>query len=283
MSEEVSDRRVEPLKQNARLTGHLDQLKSQLLNLAVRDARGEPVGTVKDLTLVPPGRLNLIVSQPDDKAGLRQFLLNSKLIQKIEYGTQSLFVNLTSEQIEQLPEYIPLPEEFAESEELRRERETQFPAGSNTEPDVAEREEDAADMEIRLLEERLVVERSKQKVGEVIVRKEIETRMVEVPVRREKLIVEQISPQHKQLAEIDLGEGEVTGMQPGEIASLAPTVTGEFDSPESASRFLEAIAENRPHGCAKVRVELVLANAQLLETYRQLLQRHSHSSSPPPA
>src|SRR5512136_2984738 len=60
--------------------------------------------------------------------------------------------------------------------------------------------------------------------------------------------------------EIDLGEGEVTGMQPGEIASLAPTVTGEFDSPESASRFLEAIAENRPHGCAKVRVELVLAN-----------------------
>ncbi|MBW4496763.1 MAG: DUF2382 domain-containing protein [Oscillatoria princeps RMCB-10] len=136
-------------------------------------------------------------------------------------------------------------------------------------------------MEILLLEERLVVERSKQKVGEVIVRKEIETRIVEVPVRREKLIIEQISPQHKQLAEIDLGEGEVTGTQAGEIASLAPTVTGEFDSPESASRFLEAIAENRPHGCAKVRVELVLANPQLQETYWQWLQRYSHSSSPP--
>ncbi|WP_017718773.1 DUF2382 domain-containing protein [Kamptonema formosum] len=283
MSEEVSARRAEPLKQNARLAGHLDQLKSQLLNLVVRDERGEPVGTVKDLTVAPPGQLNLIVSQPDERAGFRQFILNSKLIQRIEYGTQSLFVNLTSEQIEDLPEYIPLPEEFAESEEHRRERETQLPAGSNLEPDFAERKEDAAHMEIRLLEERLVVDRSKQKIGEVIVRKEIETRMVEVPVRREKLIVEQISPQHKQLAEIDLGEAEVTGTQAGEIASPTPTVTGEFDSPESASRFLEAIAENRPHGCAKVRVELILANAELQETYRQLLQRHSHSSSPPPA
>lgn len=281
MSEEVSARRVQPLRPSARLAGHLDKLKSQLLNLAVRDARGEPVGTVKDLTVAPQGQLNLIVSQPYDKAGFRQFLLNSKLIQKIEYGTQSLFVNLTSEHIKELPEYIPLPEEFAESAELRRERGTQLPAGSNPEPDFAEREEDAADMEIRLLEERLVVDRSKQKVGEVIVRKEIETRMVEVPVRREKLIVEQISPQHKQLAEIDLGEGEVTGMQAGEIASLAPTVTGEFDSPESASRFLQAIAENRPHGCGKVRVELVLANAELQETYWQFLQRYSHSSSPP--
>jgi len=43
-------------------------------------------------------------------------------------------------------------------------------------------------------------------VGEVIVRKVIETRMVEVqvPVRHEKLIVEQVSPERKQLAEIDL-------------------------------------------------------------------------------
>lgn len=281
MSEEVSARRAEPLKPNARLTGHLDKLKSQLLNLAVRDSRGEPVGTVKDLTLVPPGRLNLIVSQPDEKAGSHQFLLNSKLIHKIEYGTQSLFVNLTSEQIKQLPEYISPQGELFESAELSRERVTQSPPESNPAPAPGEREEDAAEMEILLLEERLVVERSKQKVGEVIVRKEIETRIVEIPVRREKLIIEQISPQHKQLAEIDLGEGEVTGMQPGEIASLAPTVTGEFDSPESASRFLEAIAENRPHGCAKVRVELVLANAELQETYWQFLQRYSHSSSPP--
>lgn len=66
---------------------------------------------------------------------------------------------------------------------------------------------------IRLLGERLVVDRSKRKVGEVIVRKEIVTRMIQVPVRYEKLIVEQVSPERKQLAEIDLGQEEVIGIE----------------------------------------------------------------------
>jgi len=57
---------------------------------------------------------------------------------------------------------------------------------------------------IRLLGERLVVDRGKRKIGEVIVRK-IETRMIQVPVRHE-VIVEQVSPERKQLAEINLGK-----------------------------------------------------------------------------
>jgi len=67
---------------------------------------------------------------------------------------------------------------------------------------------------IRLLGERVVVDRNKRKVGEVIVRKVIETRMVQVqvPVRHEKLIVEQVSPERKQLAEIDLGKRNFLGL-----------------------------------------------------------------------
>jgi len=67
---------------------------------------------------------------------------------------------------------------------------------------------------IRLLGERVVVDRNKRKVGEVIVRKVIETRMVQVqvPVRHEKLIVEQVSPERKQLAEIDLGQENFLGL-----------------------------------------------------------------------
>jgi stress response protein YsnF len=61
-----------------------------------------------------------------------------------------------------------------------------------------------AEETVRLLEERLIVGRQKRKVGEVIVRKAVETRMVEVPVRWERLIVEQVSPERKQLASIDL-------------------------------------------------------------------------------
>ncbi|WP_313949288.1 DUF2382 domain-containing protein [Leptolyngbya sp. FACHB-261] len=61
----------------------------------------------------------------------------------------------------------------------------------------------------RLLGERLVVERGRQKVGEIVVRKQTETRLVRVPVRYEKLIVEQLSPERKILAEVELGQGEV--------------------------------------------------------------------------
>lgn len=57
---------------------------------------------------------------------------------------------------------------------------------------------------IPLREERLIVEPHKRKAAEVIVRKEIETEIVEVPIQREKLIVEQVGPDPKQLAEIDL-------------------------------------------------------------------------------
>ncbi|MBZ8181442.1 DUF2382 domain-containing protein [Oscillatoria salina IIICB1] len=128
--------------------------------------------------------------------------------------------------------------------------------------------ETESDRIIRLLAEQLIVERSKHKVGEVVVRKEIETRMVEVPVHREKLIVEQVGAENKQLAEIDLGEGEVTGVEVGKA-----TVRGEFISPKAASDLLAAIALDKNHGCAAVRVEIVLNNPERKETYQQMFDR----------
>ncbi len=140
---------------------------------------------------------------------------------------------------------------------------------------------------IRLLEERLVVNRSKWKVGEVVVRKEIENQIVQVPIRREKLIIEQVSPETKQLAEIDLGKGEVTGMELAQTPSSdsrdrsvpsADTpyiVNGEFLSPKAASHLLEAIAMQGRHGCKKVRVELVLDDPEVQETYQTMFDRCS--------
>ncbi|HAA30449.1 MAG TPA: hypothetical protein DCE56_25620 [Cyanobacteria bacterium UBA8553] len=130
---------------------------------------------------------------------------------------------------------------------------------------------------VRLLEERLLVNRSKWKVGEVVVRKEVENQVVQVPIRREKLIIEQVSPELKQIAEIDLGKGEVSGIEPQQVSSSDKryTVTGEFLSPKAASHLLEAIALQRQHGCAKVRVELVLDNPQLQETYQKMFDRCS--------
>lgn len=57
---------------------------------------------------------------------------------------------------------------------------------------------------IPLHQEKLTVKRQRRKIGEVIIRKEVETEIVRIPLRREKLIVErEINSQIEQLAEID--------------------------------------------------------------------------------
>ncbi|MBE9167641.1 DUF2382 domain-containing protein [Pleurocapsales cyanobacterium LEGE 06147] len=131
-----------------------------------------------------------------------------------------------------------------------------------------------AEKSISLLEEKLLVNRNKRKVGEVVVRKKIETRMVQVPVRREVLIVEQIGGENKQLAEIDIGKGEITGV---EIANLSRniaerTIEAEFLSPSSASDFLKAIALTENHGCVKINIELTVNSQEKLEAYQQMLK-----------
>ncbi|MBV9387122.1 MAG: DUF2382 domain-containing protein [Chroococcidiopsidaceae cyanobacterium CP_BM_ER_R8_30] len=136
-----------------------------------------------------------------------------------------------------------------------------------------------AEENIRLLGERLVVDRSKRKSGEVIVRKEIETRMVQIPIRYEKLIVEQVGPEHKQLAEIDLGQGEISGIELDEAANQSNdlTVRGSFHSPKIASLVLNAIAMERQHGCSQVRVEIVVEDLEHQRTYQEWFDRCSGS------
>lgn len=62
---------------------------------------------------------------------------------------------------------------------------------------------------IPLREERLIIDRKKRKAGEVVVRKEVETEIIEVPVQRERLIVEQVGDEPRTLAEIDLHDDRI--------------------------------------------------------------------------
>jgi hypothetical protein len=137
---------------------------------------------------------------------------------------------------------------------------------------------------IQLLEERLVVNNNRHKVGDVIIRKVIETRMVQVPVRREILIVEQISPENKQLAEIDLSSGEISGVElsnsvSSEVVSLDSglKVSGIFSSPKVASLLLNAIALEQNHGCQQVKVAIVVENQQDQQKYQDWFDRCSQS------
>ncbi|MBE9009154.1 DUF2382 domain-containing protein [Pseudanabaenaceae cyanobacterium LEGE 13415] len=124
---------------------------------------------------------------------------------------------------------------------------------------------------IQLLEERLVVRSQKRKVGEIVVRKEIETRMVEVPVRREKLIVERVEPGYERIAELNIGESYVNGSTLN--GHSANTVSGEFHSPRVARDLLDAIARTPDHDCADIRIEITLKDSKHQETYQSWFDR----------
>ncbi|MDH6059598.1 DUF2382 domain-containing protein [Chrysosporum bergii ANA360D] len=140
---------------------------------------------------------------------------------------------------------------------------------------------------VRLIEERLIGKQSKHKIGEVIVRKEIETRMLQVPVRREKLIVEQVSPENKKLVEIDLSQGEVSGVElqsidkpMGTVVNGHLTVSGEFSSPKIASLLLNAIALEQNHGCQQVKITIAVSNESFKEKYQEWFDRCSQGHKP---
>ncbi|HTL89399.1 MAG TPA: DUF2382 domain-containing protein [Leptolyngbya sp.] len=130
---------------------------------------------------------------------------------------------------------------------------------------------------IQLLEERLTVRSDKRKVGDIVVRKEIETRMVKVPVRREKLIVEQVTPTYKRLAEINLDQTNGQTNRTGSSTEADHTVYGEFDSPKAASDLLDAIARTPAHDCAEIRIEITLKDSKHQEAYQAWFDRCSKS------
>lgn len=162
-----------------------------------------------------------------------------------------------TDMIETPPE---IPDNFAELEPTEN---VDSPTGS---VEVTE------EKKIQLLEERLRVNHSKRKLGEVIIRKEIETRLIEVPVRREKLIIERVGAEPNRLAEVDLGEVELSEIEVRDRANAGrPVISAEFTSVQKASKILSAIAGLPRHGCTQVRIELVLEDEQLLETYQNWL------------
>ena len=297
MNGQASAETIATAKSATRLNRVPEKVRTKLKSFTVKDNQGHLAGKIKDVYFDDNGQLNFVV------AGLgrekpRIFLVSIKLLKKVDYHQKSLFLSITPEQVDLLPGVSgnAEPHSLENSSEVLSE----FSNSHSTNPStlmlnqtdadrqndnlqITEHEDgfDVVDREvIRLLEERLVINRSKRKVGEVIVRKEIETRMVQVPIQWEKLIVEQVGDDPKVLAEIDLGEGNITGIDLKEIKSdrQEPTVKAEFTSVQKASKILNSIASQPRHGCVKVRIEIVLENKQLEETYQKWMTEH-HSDS----
>ncbi|MEH2235521.1 YsnF/AvaK domain-containing protein [Nostoc sp.] len=283
-----------------RTSTSLADLRKKVKDFVVIDRQGQLVGLVHDLIVDTNRRLNLVISNQANQETVAYgqqlshkhptlFRLQSQRIKQIHKPTKSVFIDLNKSEIEYMPEYLEAetPGDPTLSENSTEQLANNQTINSPIEPVNLEqvREEQI----IRLLEERLVVESSKRKVGEVIVRKVIETRMIQVPVRREKLIVEQISPEHKQLAEIDLGQEEIDGIDLTEVERLEVThfdsgltVSGEFSSPKTASLLLNAIALERNHGCKQVRVTITIEDESQQKKYQEWFDRCSKGQSPKP-
>jgi stress response protein YsnF len=295
MNGQASAEKVATAKSNTRLNRVPEKVRTKLKSFTVKDNQGHLVGKIKDVYFDANGQLNFVVSGLG-RENPRIFLVSIKLLKKVDYHQKSLFVSINSDRVDMLPgisgtaEYEYLENSSEQLDEVSNSESTNPSTvmsnltdadrkNEHLETDEDDENLDIVDREvIRLLEERLVINRSKRKVGEVIVRKEIETRMVQVPIQWEKLIVEQVGDDPKVLAEIDLGEGNITGIDLTEIKSdrQEPTVKAEFTSVQKASKILNAIASQPRHGCVKVRLEIVLEDKQLEDTYQKWMTE-SHS------
>ena len=298
MNGQASAENIATAKSITRLNRVPEKVKTKLKSFTVKDNKGQLVGKIKDVYFDANGQLNFVVAGLGSE-NTRSFIVSIKLLKKVDYHQKALFLSINSEQVDLLPgvsvnagvrsleNASERPSEFNNSEltnpttAMSNLTDADDRTDENLQTDEEEENFDIVDQEvIRLLEERLVINRSKRKVGEVIVRKEIETRMVQVPIQWEKLIVEQVGDDPKVLAEIDLGEGSITGIDLTEIKSdrQEPTVKAEFTSVQKASKILNSIASQPRHGCVKVRLELVLENKQLEDTYQKwLTENHSDS------
>ena len=269
----------------------ISKLRRKVSNFDVIDNKGILIGRIRDLVVNTNRQLTFVIEKlSQGKETNFLLLLNGKLVNQVEPKTKRVFANIDESQLTQLPEYETKENKVTNmNDNSNFNHSVEYNQNSATIEDsqvnhldeskvVEEVEEDI----IRLLGERLVVERSKRKIGEVIIRKEIETRMIQIPVRREKLIVEEAGSEPKQLAEIDLGEEEISQDEFQQGQSMVSndmsgglTVTGEFDSPKTASLILNAIQLEQNHGCEKVRVSIVVENEEKQQKYQEWFQRTS--------
>lgn len=283
-SENVSN--LNSTDKQAQIISLLTNLNKKIRNFAVVDRELEQVGAIKDVIIDSNRQISFIIA--DHQATPRLLILKGQHVQKIDPQLRKIFLIIDSTQINNLPEYQERNMEMnTDAQGLSSDSYVvdSHIADATSEIHTQQTTLQSEDV-IKLLEERLVVDRTKRKIGEIIVRKEIETRMVTIPVRRERLIVEQLSPEHKQLANIDLGEEQLTHEEstPVSLTEAMPlttsfegslTVTGEFSSPKVASLLLNAIALERNHGCQRIQVTIAVDNEQLQQKYQEWFARTS--------
>lgn len=129
---------------------------------------------------------------------------------------------------------------------------------------------------ISLQEEKLKVVRRKQKIGEVVVRKQVEIKKVTIPIKREKLVVERIGKNPELLTEIILEEETLNGFSYQELQNSdgIHLTKSQFLELSTAQQLLEAIAHLASAEQTRVRLEIVNNCAEAYLEQQQICDRY---------
>ena len=242
---------------------------------SVVDEQRRLIGQVERIIKNDSDQIQILFSLPGHPKPV--FRVHQKSIIKADLEKNQFVIRLTEKMQEKLNQYSAYSSESStENNNIPSVDDSDHEDNDDSTPDRDESYHESVESEtIRLLAERLEVKRDRHKIGEVVVRKQVEIEMVEVPVRREKLIVEKVGSSDEPLAEIDLSQGKVSGveLETYQIKSDKVTVKGEFISLKAAGDLLQTLAMEDAHGCAKVRVELVLNDPEYQQQYQELFDR----------
>ncbi|GAB4527248.1 MAG: hypothetical protein Tsb0014_07870 [Pleurocapsa sp.] len=256
------------------IPSQLSKLDKQLISYKVIDRQGIFRATVADIYYAADESVNLLIELESnhDKLNLR-CLKNSDICQ-INIAEKLISSNLSYQEIENLPLYQPVPAH------LKKEL-TASPlyddCGMNPAHNNNQNSNRQSEIQnIPLLEEKLKVTRRKQKIGEVVIRKQVETRTIKVPIRREKLIVERIGKNPEQLTEVTLAEEKVNGFSYQELNNIdnLHLTQSNFLTVETAQQLLDALAHLSSAANARIRLEIVSTCTEHQQEHQNICDRY---------
>ena len=125
---------------------------------------------------------------------------------------------------------------------------------------------------ISLLEEKLQVTRQKKKIGEVVVSKKIETRIINIPIKREKLVIERVGQNPELLTEIVTSEEKICGFGYEELENTENLhlTRSRFLELQKVREILAAIENLGTTDRVKIRIEIANSDSQTQEKYQTI-------------
>lgn len=187
-----------PYPQGYQKNRKAERLSQKLKGFSVKTLNGIVLGHVIDVLANQREEPEILVTLPEQlNSSQKFFFLKTTTVKQVNIVDRLLLVPETSEITQIIANAYS-----SEAVQTGEEADETLPLNSHQQPAKVVEEANIA-----LRAEKLVIERERKKVGEVVVRKEVETHYIQVPVKREKLIIEQVSDEEStRLAEIPLSE-----------------------------------------------------------------------------